>query len=108
MVPALLVIQHKYIHGILIMNNRKAKLLRRRAMANLYLWYLTMLDENQQEELTPELAAHYTPKIAYWEEKHERIDKEGRDYISIQRHVSEHTHRWFIQREKLSYASMQV
>lgn len=82
------------------MNARKAKQLRRSAEHALYTWYLTLLEEDQQEDLTRELALQYTPYVDYWNEMHERTDRNGKEYVSYTRHVSQHTYRWFVLQEK--------
>jgi malic enzyme len=87
------------------MNGRKSKLLRRRAVNAVYDWYKTLVPEEQQAELTPDLAVQYTPTVSYWIEYHNRHDyKNMREYTSKQRHVSEGTQRWFYLQEK-KYAS---
>lgn len=83
------------------MNQRTAKRLRQQAKMVLYAWYSSLLDEDQQKELTLDLALQYTPVVRYWDEYHERTDdRTGREYVAQQRHVSEGTLRWFILQEK--------
>lgn len=82
------------------MNSRKAKKLRRNAENALYHWYLSILEEEQRDDLTRSMALEYTPVVRYWYESHECVDREGNPYTSQQCRVSEHTKRWFIQQEK--------
>lgn len=82
------------------MNSRQAKQLRRQAKQALYGWYLSLLEEDQQKELTPDLALQYTPVVKYWTETHRSSDNK----VSQQTHVSEGTLRWFILQEKKKHA----
>jgi len=87
------------------MNQRKSKSLRRKAKENLFNWYLSLLDDDQKPDLTPQLALQNTPTVSYWTKQHERTDDQtNQAYVSQQRHVSENTLRWFILQEKKKYA----
>lgn len=87
------------------MNGRKAKQLRRKAKQALYGWYLSLLDEDQKKELTPDLALQYTPVVEYWNETHQVYNQlKKTNHISYQSHVSEGTLRWFILQEKKKHA----
>lgn len=86
------------------MNLKTAKRLRRQAKQILYTWYLSLLEEDQRKELTPDLALHYTPTVQYWFEDHEKYNpRTNQYYVSKQAHVSEGTLRWFILQEKKRY-----
>jgi hypothetical protein len=84
-------------------NGRRAKQLRRKAEHTLHEWYLSLLEEDQREGLTLPMSLEYTPKVSYWCEKHERTTKDGKEYVSIQAHVSTNTQRWFTLQEKKHY-----
>lgn len=100
MVVVLLVTQKMYGLWGTNMNGRKAKLLRRRALSEVYWWYKSLLPDEQQMELTPELAVQYTPIVSYWTETHEKFHPKVGQYASKQTRVSEGTQRWFYLQEK--------
>ena len=84
------------------MNNKKAKKLRRQAEVKVYDWYKSLLPEDQQDLLTPEMALEFTPRVQYWNEYHELFTVHGTPdtYTSKQTRVSDHTIRWFYLQEK--------
>lgn len=87
------------------MNGKQAKKLRRQAMCRIYNWYRSLLPEEQQPELSMEMAVEYTPKLQYWTQYHERVHPVHGPYTSQQIRVSDNTHRWFYLQEKKKYAS---
>ena len=81
------------------MNGRTAKAIRRQAAVDAYEHYLTLLDEEQQKELTITLAVEYTPTVAH-------VDVETKSHKkpwTKQTQVSENTMRWFIKNRKKLY-----
>lgn len=82
------------------MNNKKAKKLRRQAEVKVYEWYKSLLPEDQQDILTPQMALEFTPRVQHWNEYHELFNADGTEYTSKQTRVSEHTIRWFYLQEK--------